>query len=78
MTDKFKIESDESFVLQIYPDEEIYFSLKDINQEETMVSISEIYRVLRNVETLLGKELEDEIEPLRLAEDDWFESVGTE
>ena len=55
MTDNFKLESNEPLAFHINTDQEIYFSIKDINQKETMVSISEIYRVLRNVETVLRR-----------------------
>ena len=54
MNDKLKLDNNDGAVLHIDTDREIYFSIKDINQKETMVSISEVYRALRNIETLLG------------------------
>lgn len=60
MTDKFNLESNECMVLHISRDREIYFSVKDINQKETMVSISEFYRALKNIETLLKGNIKDE------------------
>lgn len=54
MNDKLKLDNNDGAVFHINTDREIYFSIKDINQKETMVSISEVYRALRNIETLLG------------------------
>ncbi len=54
MNDKFKLDNNNNALLHINMDREIYFSIKDIDQKETMVSISEVYRALRNIETLLG------------------------
>ena len=52
MTDELKLDNNENMVLHIVPDGEIYFSVKDINQKETMVSISEFYKALRNIENI--------------------------
>lgn len=60
MTDEFKLNNNENMVLHINTDREIYFSVKDINQKETMVSISEFYRALKNIETLLGRKTKGE------------------
>ena len=63
MSDKLKLTNNDGAVLHIDTDREIYFSIKDINQKETMVSISEIYRVLKNIETLFGRNIKVE-EPI--------------
>lgn len=60
MNDKFKLNNNESMLLHINTDQEIYFSVKDINQKEIMVSISEFYRALKNIETLFRKDIQDE------------------
>ena len=60
MNDKLKISNIDGAVLHIDTDREIYFSIKDIDQKETMVSISEVYRALKNIETLLGGNIKRE------------------
>ena len=63
MNNKFKIESNDNMMFHINTDREIYFSIKDINGKETTISISELYRVLKNIETSLGGNIKVE-EPI--------------
>lgn len=55
MNKKFNLNGNENMVLHFNKDGEIYLLIKDINQKETMVSISEIYKALKNIETLLKR-----------------------
>lgn len=55
MNDKLKLDNNENMVLHINKEGGIYFLVRDINQKETMVSISEFYRTLKNIETSLER-----------------------